>query len=238
MTNEEIQKVAEEFAKKNKEKIAKELTDPAIFIPDAMPVSAFMAGSPGAGKTEFSKFLIQLLEKQRNHKVVRIDGDDARSLLPQYTGTNSYLFQYAITLIVEKIHDLALHNKQTFVLDGTLSNFDKAVVNINRSLTKQRPVLIFYIYQKPDVAWKFTLAREEKEGRNIPKKEFIRQFLDARDTVDKLRKHFGANVAIFLVKKDFRTHTVEDIMDIEKTGKQIDDYIPERYTEDELNASL
>src|SRR3989344_5801466 len=168
MNDEEICSKAIVFAKYNKEKIARKLTDPAIYIPDAVPISVFMAGSPGAGKTEFSKNLISILEKNNEHRVVRIDGDEIRSLITGYVGSNSYLFQGAVSLIVEKIHDRVLHNSQTFVFDSTFSKYDKAIDNIKRSLKKKRPVFIFYVYQKPEVAWKFTEAREKTEGRNIP----------------------------------------------------------------------
>ncbi|MHB1943395.1 MAG: zeta toxin family protein [Acidiferrobacteraceae bacterium] len=34
--------------------MARRLTDHTLFVPEAHPVSVFMAGSPGAGKTEIS----------------------------------------------------------------------------------------------------------------------------------------------------------------------------------------
>lgn len=65
MINEEIRVQAIEFAKRNKIRIVKELTDTEKYAPDAVPISAFMAGSPGAGKTEFSKSLIKILEEDK-----------------------------------------------------------------------------------------------------------------------------------------------------------------------------
>lgn len=124
MTDEEIRKSAIEFARKNKVRIAKELTDPNKYIPSARPISVFMAGSPGAGKTEYSKELIKILEKDNERRVVRIDSDDIRSYFSDYNGNNSHLFQGAVSLIVEKMHDLVLHCSQHFVLDGTFSQKD------------------------------------------------------------------------------------------------------------------
>lgn len=43
---------ATQFAKANKKQIAKEFTNPAVYVPDKSPVSVFMAGCAGAGKTE------------------------------------------------------------------------------------------------------------------------------------------------------------------------------------------
>ena len=99
MTDEEIREQAIEFAKKNKVRIAKELTDPTKYLPSARPISVFMAGSPGAGKTEYSKELIEILEKD-DRRFVRIDGDDIRSRIPGYNGNNSHLFQGAISMRV------------------------------------------------------------------------------------------------------------------------------------------
>ena len=233
-----IKTQAEQFAKDNKKRLAKELTDISTYAPDESPMSFFMAGSPGAGKTEYSQNLVKSLEEHKKHRVIRIDADEFRKYIPGYTGKNSYLFQSAISTIVHTVHDLALNQKQTFLMDGTLSNYERAALNINRSLSRNRPVLIFYVYQKPEVAWKFTEAREVTEGRNIPKDVFIERFLSARDVIERIRKDFDERVVIFLVKKNFETHKVESVIRIEKDGQQIDQHIQERYTKDELEKLL
>ncbi|MBI4135832.1 zeta toxin family protein, partial [Candidatus Uhrbacteria bacterium] len=230
---EKIREMAIEFAKRNKKRIAKIFTDPKVYAPDPNPISVFMAGSPGAGKTEMSKNLIDLLERERERRVIRIDGDEVRPLIPGYTGVNSNLFQGAISLIVEKMQDLALHQGQTFVLDGTMANYNKAVDNVQRSLDKNRAVIVFYVYQRPEVAWQFTQAREAKEGRNIPKSAFIEQFFGAKDTVRRVHQLFPRNVMTFLVKKDFKNRTVEHVK-LEHSGVALDTYIGETYTKDEL----
>ena len=162
--------------------------------------------------------------------------DEVRSLIPGYTGNNSHLFQGAISLIVEKMHDLVLHRGQSFILDSTFSNYMKATDNIKRSLEKGRVIFIFYIYQKPEIAWKFTKAREEAEGRSIPESAFIEQFLSARETVNQIAGEFRDKIVIFLVKKDFEKNT-EDIVKIGSKAR-VDDYITERYTKDELEKCL
>ncbi len=238
MDDETINKQAEEFARANRQHMAKELTDISVYIPDVIPASVFMAGSPGAGKTEYSRNLIKILEEKMNHKVIRIDGDELRERMPGYTGNNFFLFQTAVSLVVERIHDLVLDNKQSFLLDGTLSKYDKAAANIKRSLSKGRQVRIFYVYQKPEVAWAFTKAREKVEGRHTPKDAFIQQFLDSRETIDRIRKDFDNGIVISLVKKNFETHAVEDLIQIRQDGPQIEDYLGVRYTKSDLEKLL
>lgn len=237
MDNNAIQSAALAFAKKERVKIARERTDINKYKPDEFPISVFMAGSPGAGKTEFSKNVISILKEDEGREVIRIDGDDLRRELPGYTGSNSYLFQGAISLIVEKIHDFALSQKQSFVLDGTFSKYKKAADNIRRSLSKGRKIFIFYIYQHPATAWKFTEKREQAEGRNIPKESFIEQFMGARETVNNIQKEFNEKVTIFLVKKDFEKNTVENVVRIKST-ESVDYYIKEQYNRDELKNIL
>ena len=238
MTDEEIRLAAIKFAKQNKIRIAKELTDPMKYAPDIVPISVFMAGSPGPGQTEFSKSLINILEEDKERRVVRIDSDEIRPLIPNYAGNNSHLFQGATSFIVEKIHDLVLHQRQSFVLDSTFAKYDKASDNIRRSLKKNRPVFIFYMYQKPEVAWRFTQAREKAEGRNIPRSAFIEQFLGAKEVVNRISENFGDKLAILFVKKDFERNTVENIVKIEFDKTRVDDYIQEHYTVDKLDKLL
>ena len=53
-----ISESAKEFVKQNKQKIIGKFTNPTIYKPVSTPISLFMAGLPGAGKTEVSKSLV------------------------------------------------------------------------------------------------------------------------------------------------------------------------------------
>jgi UDP-N-acetylglucosamine kinase len=130
-----------------------------------------------------------------------------------------------------------LSQQQSFVLDGTLSKFDKACDNINRSLHKNRSVFVFYIYQNPKIAWLFTKEREKRDGRNIPKQVFIDQFLDAKNTTQRIRRKFDKKVTIFLVQKDYEKNT-EMVVEINQYRQQLDDIVKESYTENDLNKLL
>lgn len=200
MTPEEqlLNEQAMEWARKNKKRFARELTDKTLILPEESPVSVFMAGSPGAGKTEVSKALVKVL----GEKILRIDPDEFRQLLPGYDGTNSWLFQGAVSVLAGKVLDLALEQRQSYLLDGTLSNLEKATQNIERALNKDRSVLIVYVYQEPLQAWQFVKAREESEGRRIPADKFVDQLLGARDVVNALKIKFGNLVQVDVIYKD------------------------------------
>lgn len=231
MTKEEtaIKQRAEEFARKNKEPLAKEITNPANFLPDASPVSVFMAGSPGAGKTESSKNLIKKLTKD-SHSVLRIDPDELRPRFTEYNGNNSFLFIGATSTVADRIQDHALRNKQSFIFDGTFSNLVRSRQNIQRSLDKSRFVQIVYVYQEPQQAWKFVKAREIKDGRMVPKEAFIDQYFKARENVNRLKKEFGGRIQVDLIVKNIDGTD----FDYRENIDVIDNYIPEKYTKDEL----
>ncbi len=241
MTEDENQLMAAAivFAKKERKNIAKRLTDTAVYVPDEHPTSVFMAGSPGAGKTELSKSVLLLLEKEVGNRVVRIDADEIRALIPGYTGKNSVLFQGAVSLVVDSVHDLVLKNKQNFILDGTFSKYEKAIINVQRSISRGRNVRVMYVYQHPKIAWEFTQIRERVEGRNIPKIAFVEQFLSAREVVKRIADDFKGEkrVTIILVKKDFENSIVE-YNNITVQNVSIDDHLSVTYTREELERIL
>lgn len=235
MTDEEtaIKERAEEFARDNKKVIAKEMTDVSTFLPDEFPVSVFMAGSPGAGKTESSRNLIKKFTT-KGQSVLRIDSDELRLRFKEYSGMNSSLFMSATSILADKIHDFALANKQSFVFDGTFSNLEKSRENIERSLKKGRFVQIVYVYQDPMQAWGLVKAREIKDGRVVPKDAFVAQYFKARENVNLLKKEFGDKIKVDLVVKniDGTDFNYRENIDI------IDSHIPERYTKNDLERCI
>ncbi len=228
-----IKAEANAFANANKKVIAKEITRINIFLPEENPVSVFMAGSPGAGKTESSKNLIKKFSKDSG-QILRIDPDELRCKIPGYTGNNSYIFHGAVSIIVDRIHDLALKNHQSFVFDGTLSRFKIAKENIQRSIDHGRFVQIFYVYQDPIQAWNFVQKRELLEGRRIEKEHFIEQYFAARDSVNCLKKEFGEKIKVDLLVKniDGSDNYYKENIDI------IDNYVPESYNVDTLKNMI
>lgn len=232
LTSEEkrLQDEAVKFARENKKRIAKCLTDKKKYPKESDPVSVFMAGAPGAGKTESS---IELL-KEFGGGVIRIDPDELRDELPGYTGGNSWLFQFAVSILVDKAHDLALEQKQSFLLDGTLAKYDLAEKNVDRSIKRGRLVQILYVYQEPHLAWGFVQAREKDEGRRIPLEGFIDQYFESRRVVNSIKTRFGGDVKVDLLVKN-RDNSVRSY---KANVDQIDSHLPERYDRESLLREL
>ncbi|MFA5632590.1 MAG: zeta toxin family protein [Porticoccaceae bacterium] len=196
--DERIKASALDWARRNKKAFARRLTNLDKYPGETNPVSVFMAGSPGAGKTEASKALL----KRLNNDFLRIDPDEFRHCCPGYTGSNSWLFQGAVSILLSKVLDYAFKQQQSFLLDGTLSNEKTAFENVRRALGKKRDVLILYVYQDPYQAWRFVQAREVLEGRRIPAESFIEQLFDAREVVQKLKAEFSTSVQVDVILKD------------------------------------
>jgi UDP-N-acetylglucosamine kinase len=170
----ELCKDAETFVKKNGDLIKKKFADESFFPADEHPVSIFMAGSPGAGKTEVSKRLIQ----QFKTPVVRIDADEIRIMFKGYTGDNSFVFQSACTMAVNNLLGHCLKRKFNLILDATFA-YRGSLENISASLAKGRRVEVYFIFQEPIKAWYLTKEREKIEHRRVTKEIFINSFLGA-----------------------------------------------------------
>ncbi|MBH0089513.1 zeta toxin family protein [Pseudoalteromonas sp. NSLLW218] len=231
MTPEELERQAISYAKSNRTRIARELTDKNQFPPEARPVSVFMAGSPGAGKTEASK---AFLEEIGADNVLRLDPDELRELIPGYTGDNSYLFHRAVSFIVERTLDHAFKNKQSFLLDGTLASYDVAKKNIERSIRKERQVLILFVYQKPDLAWEFVEAREKLEGRRILPETFIDQFFASQEAIRELKLKFGSQIQVDLLVKNYKGKT----RFYHDNVQAIEHHLDEKFTREDLESLI
>ncbi|CAD5376741.1 Zeta_toxin domain-containing protein [Pseudomonas sp. OF001] len=218
------------FARANKKAIARRFTDRTIYLPEDDPVSVFMAGSPGAGKTEASIALL----KQFGVPVLRIDPDELRSEFAEYSGGNAWLFQGAVSILVEKIIDFAIKQHQSFLLDGTLTNIRIARSNIERSLGRGRVVQILYVYQEPLLAWRFVQAREASEGRRIRPEHFVEQYFAARDVVNQLKLEFGKQIHVDLLVKNNDNSARSYKAGID----QIDYHVPEKHTRAALERKL
>lgn len=229
-TDKEIREEAVQHVKKNKTSIIQNIIAKSRVTIVDNPISVFMAGAPGAGKTEFSKKMIKLL----NAPFVRIDADEIREMIPQYNGKNSDLIQSAANRGVEKLHDYVLSKKYNYVMDSTFSNYNKQLSNIERALNKGRTVGVFYIYQDPVIAWEFTKAREKLEGRAVPKSVFIDKYFDSIKTTNEIKKQFKNSIILHFIEKNADNEVKRFLMNI----SEVDRMITKKYNKISLNKAI
>lgn len=226
-----IEKDSIEYVKNNRKLIQELFADVKKYpYVEENPMSIFLAGSPGAGKTEFARRFIKDFKKP----IVHIDPDEIRKIIPISCNNNATLLQRASALGVEKVYDYVMNNDQDVILDGTLIDYKKAFINIERSIRHKRIVYIYYIYQDPIIAWDFTKKREAIEHRGIPKDFFIRAFFQAKDNVNKLKEEFGKSLQLNLIIKDFENNSIKFELNIEK----IDSFLKISYTRESLEKLL
>jgi predicted ABC-type ATPase len=229
--DEDIENRAKEFIKQNKSHMIQKFANNASHMPVAKPISLFMAGSPGAGKTEVSRSLIKEFESTP----ILIDADEIRKECPDYIGTNAHLFQKAATKGISILLDHALGEKLNFILDGTFAYADP-IQNIQRSIDHGRLVELWFIYQRPELAWEFTKAREVIESRRVSREKFIETFLKSRDNAIQAKRHFDKVLELNLLIKDIDNIGGEFKLNI--SADQLDQYLGNGYTEDELKNIL
>jgi len=232
MLTPEEQKFSEDavgWIKANRKALIARFCNPTECTSDPNPITLFMAGSPGAGKTEVSKQLI----RRFTQKPVRIDADEIRALCPGYAGANAHVFQEAATKGVHILYDYALKHGINVILDGTFA-YKSSLENIERSLSRGRKVEIYFVYQDPIQAWEFTKKREAIEHRNVLKEVFIKSSLLARENVHAAKAKFGNKIDLNLLIKDFE----KDFDQLELNIERIDPYLRQVYSEEELVALI
>jgi predicted ABC-type ATPase len=218
----DVSKEAIEWVKKNKNIIIEKFCSLKDHPPSQKPFTIFMAGSPGAGKTEFSKSLIpQLQQRDPECAIVRVDADEIRGLIPMYKGCNACELQSAASIGVEKIIDYVQKHNQNVIIDGTFASYSVSYNNVKRAILRNRDVGIFYLYQDPVLAWDFTQKREKVDGRNISKDVFIDAFFKAKENVNAIKHEFNEKIEINLIIKNFENGLEKTHFNI----KNIDSYL-------------
>lgn len=216
----QIKQEAIDYAKATRNQLVNDILSGSGCAHEKQPLVMFMAGAPGAGKTEVSQIVTSIFNKNRTPKVLRVDPDEFRSHFPSYTGDNSHLFQMAVVKVVEKLLDKLLHKKYSFILDGTFSSPVVARKNVARAINKGYQVTVTYVYQPPEVSWHFVCAREIKEGRRIKKEIFAEQYLSSISTVNQIKKEFGTNVQLDVLIRNFNnSKETKVLLDQEKIAE-------------------
>lgn len=230
--DEKMKTQAKQWVKVNRKKLITQFCDAEKFPPSEKPMTIFMAGTPGAGKTEFS---VSLLEKF-DSSFVRIDADEIREMMREigYNGSNAELFQDAANKAVNILFDHA--NKkggQNVLLDGTFA-YGNWRENIERSIDHGRIIEIYYLYQEPAIAWDYVKKREAEQGRAVPLDVFTKSYEQSIKNVQKAITDFGKNLTVYFAKNDY-TKTVQSItVDVDNIEK----LLPKIYNRDELKGIL
>lgn len=131
-------------------------------------IAFFMAGIPGAGKTEFAEQVIRdglplLIPIEHDKLVEYIDG---------YKPGDYYNYRKAGSTLVTEVFNTCLKNGYGFIFDGTLSH-ENGIRNVKKALKAGYAVYIVYIIQDTQVAWELTQARELVKKRAIEKRGFL-----------------------------------------------------------------
>ena len=222
--DEAVSKKAVDFIRANGKELIKKFCDEKIYIPTLNPATYFTAGSPGAGKTEFSKSMILELEnRDPKTKIVRVDADDIRGFIPYYNGKNSLDVQAGASLGVEKLYDYIQRKGISAFIDGTFADYDISNRNVVRALNRKRKVGIFYIYQDPKRAWEFTKMRAALDGRYVPPEIFIEAFKKSRDNVNRVKAELDKAVELHLVIKSYDNQVASAYFNV----SSVDSYLKE-----------
>ncbi len=224
------------FIKKRKKEILNQFIGPDVKS-NKSPVFFFMAGAPGAGKTETSKWLINILKKKKvADNIVRIDADEIRKIFKPlgYNGKNSDDYKRGCAKGIEILFDNCLKNKFHTVVDGTFSSLKVVKKNIEAARSINAIIYIVYVYQDPLVAWGFTKIREKEEGRQVTKEVFIDSLFKSIYNVNEIKSFYKDKVEIWLVEKDITNETKNIRFNI----NNIDNYLELKYNYETLNKLL
>lgn len=229
MDDEAIIESSYEWVRTNKKALIEKFARLDDYETDVKLISLFMAGSPGAGKTEISKRLAEQFTK----KPVIIDADEIRKICPQYEGANAHLFQKAATKGVHILYDYVLAKNINVIVDGTFA-YAQARENIRRSIERGRKIEIYFVYQDPLQAWEFTKKREALEHRHISKEVFIKGFFDSQRNVTTVKNEFGNAIELNIIIKN-NDNSIEKFY---LNKERLDPYIKNVYSADDLEKIL
>ncbi len=198
ITDDGIPELAMQYVKAQKKEMIR------TYLPDQEPGNdaVFMAGSPGAGKTEF-------VRSSFDQGVNVIEADRIRKNMPYYKGDNSHLFQRASSKAVNILLDHCFKHHLSYVLDGNFAVFKNQLENIHRCLERDYLCRILYVYRSPEHALAFTKLREEKEGRKISTEVFLGKSLGAIETTGRFI-NYNERVRVDLIDLE-EDEIIEDV---------------------------
>jgi len=137
----------------------------------------FMAGSPGVGKREIAKSLKQ------KYKIDCIDTDDIEILCRGYSGKNSHLYQKAGIKGADMLAKYAFSKDYSFILNGDFIDSNLLKHIIKKATKCDYDIEIAYVYRPLEVAKRYTKTIEKRYGKRVSDETFIKNSLDAIETV-------------------------------------------------------
>lgn len=233
---ENISEEAFKLAKRKKKDIINQFIGNKVQSNDK-PVFIFMAGAPGAGKTETSKWLIKILQqKSLSGGIVRIDADEVREVFRDlgYNGKNSDNYKRGCIKGIEMLFDNCVKNRYHALIDGTFSSTNVVKKNLRSAIKIKATIFIVYVYQDPLIAWGFAKIREKEEGRRIEKEMFIDSLFKSISNVNMIKKEYRDKVEVWLVEKEITNKTKNIKFNIDK----VDNFIKIKYTPKVLSEIL
>lgn len=215
------------WVKENKKEFILDMVREAEVEPDSEPGAFFMAGLPGAGKTEISRGIISDFKVP----MLRIDMDEIAEKIPGYLPENADKFRKPATLLLSETFSYAIHHDIDFLMDGTFGS-SKACENIERCLKHGYSVQIVYAFQKPKLAWDFTLAREKVEHRAIKFDGFVEAYYKTIANIKTIAEKYGDKIVIDIAIKDDKNQVGEWKRNV--AFDEIDNILDVEYNKDKL----
>ncbi len=194
-----------QWSKENRKKLCRDFFSKKE-VQKGQKIALFMAGSPGAGKTEFIR---RLLSDDQHVWYYILDLDEIRSWMPKYKWKYAEKYTKWAIKILEMLIDECIHNEYPFVLDGTFTSTKAMERNIERLINKNYKIGVFYIHTVPELAWLYTLYRGKDEWRLIPVSRFIRDYYLAPENICLFSEKYQEAIDIYIVNKKYEDGTIK-----------------------------
>lgn len=217
------------WAKIHKKALVKEYLSKYEYPSSDTPNVIFMAGLPGAGKTEFAKRLAPQLATPPLH----IDMDEIAEHIEDYKPRVAHLFRAGATIILERLYDQAILKRIDILLDGTFAHH-KALQNIQRAFDHNYSARIYFICPDPLTAWQKTQERETVEKRSIKASDFVEAYFQLLENLHRVCETFkdSAPISVVLKHEDNRLKEI-----IENIGR-VENYLNPALTRQELLVKI
>ena len=241
---------ANKFFKIHKHEFIDKRCDLSVFRRSSSPITILTAGCTGAGKTEFSRALLDRMADayaklgREFQQFVIADVDDIYLELRAKYHFNEDLrsqLNWTCNKFTERLVDFSQKHDQNLLIDSTFSK-QKSIDNISRALGRNRTVVVYFIMEEIETAWNYVKVRECKEGRSVTPKFFAQSYIGSRQVVQQAIDLFGNRITVKLYQKG------KDSMDqgpfnsryvcLDENVKNLDKYVKQEYNSENEIVSM